>query len=81
MSAALIKAIREEHARSVAPMARRLAEAARLEQHLSDLVNAAYGLTPADVALMWQTAPPRMPIAAPPSPGLSPRVAGGEEVY
>lgn len=25
------------------------------------MVNAAYGLTPANVALMWQTAPPRMP--------------------
>jgi hypothetical protein len=30
---------------------------------LSDLVNAAYGLTPDEVALMWATAPPRMPIA------------------
>jgi hypothetical protein len=28
---------------------------------LSDLVNAAFGLTPAEVKLMWDTAPPRMP--------------------
>jgi hypothetical protein len=29
---------------------------------LSDLVNAAYGLTPEEVALLWRTAPPRMPL-------------------
>lgn len=67
-SAASLQHIREEHARLVAPMARRLAEAARLEWRLADLVNEAYGLTPDDVALMWRTAPPRMPIAPPPSP-------------
>src|SRR5712692_9285227 len=33
-----------------------------LERKLSDLVNAAYGLTPEEVALMWRTAPPRMPL-------------------
>jgi hypothetical protein len=33
-----------------------------LERTLSDLVNQAYGLTPAEIALMWKTAPPRMPI-------------------
>ncbi len=30
-----------------------------------DLVNQAYGLTPAEIDLMWQTAPPRMPIPRP----------------
>jgi hypothetical protein len=29
---------------------------------ISDDVNAAYGLTPEEVALMWRTAPPRMPL-------------------
>ena len=29
---------------------------------LSELVNLAYGLTPEETALLWQTAPPRMPI-------------------
>ena len=33
-----------------------------LERKLSDLVNAAYGITPDEVALMWRTAPPRMPL-------------------
>jgi hypothetical protein len=36
----------------------------QLERQLSDLVNEAYGLTPDEVALMWQTAPPRMPFTA-----------------
>jgi hypothetical protein len=31
------------------------------EQKLSDLVNAAYRLTPDEVALIWKTAPSRMP--------------------
>jgi hypothetical protein len=33
-----------------------------LERTLSDLVNQAYSLTPAEIDLMWKTAPPRMPI-------------------
>jgi hypothetical protein len=33
----------------------------QLERQLSDLVNEAYGLTADEVALLWQTAPPRMP--------------------
>ena len=37
-----------------------------LERRLHDLVNEAYGLTPDEVRLMWDTAPPRMPIARPP---------------
>ncbi len=41
-------------------------EAMALENQLSDLVNAAYGLTPEEVKLMWDTAPPRMPIPRPP---------------
>lgn len=36
------------------------------ERTLSDIVNRAYGLTPADIALMWRTAPPRMPHTPPP---------------
>jgi len=36
-----------------------------LERTLSDLVNQAYALIPAEIALMWQAAPPRMPIPPP----------------
>jgi len=32
---------------------------------LRDLVNQAYALTPAEVALRWQTAQPRVPIPPP----------------
>jgi hypothetical protein len=38
------------------------AEAQQLERRLSGLVNAAYGLTPEEVELLWHTAPPRMPV-------------------
>jgi hypothetical protein len=37
-------------------------EAEALEHRLSELVNAAYGLTSEEVALVWETAPPRMPL-------------------
>ena len=30
-------------------------------------IAAAYGLTPDDVRLMWETAPPRMPLSGPPA--------------
>jgi hypothetical protein len=36
-----------------------------MKEALGDLVNQAYGLTPAEIVLMWQTAPPRMPTARP----------------
>jgi len=37
----------------------------KLERTLSDLVNQAYALTPAEIDLMWKTAPPRMPLPPP----------------
>ena len=65
LTAAQLHRLRAEYTASVVPMREQGAKAAALERELSDLVNAAYGLTPADVALMWQTAPPRMPITPP----------------
>ena len=41
------------------------AETLKLERTPSDLVNQAYGLTGPEIALMWKTAPPRMPIREP----------------
>jgi hypothetical protein len=41
------------------------AETLNLERTLSGLVNQAYGLTPAEIELLWKTAPPRMPIPPP----------------
>jgi hypothetical protein len=57
--------LRDEHARTIEPARTQAAEALQLERQLSDLVNDAYGLTPDEVALMWQTAPPRMPFTPP----------------
>ena len=37
----------------------------RLEAEVAELVNAAYGLTAEEIALLWRTAPPRMPCEAP----------------
>src|SRR5260370_22258478 len=61
LSAAELKALNAEHARSVKPLQVLAAEARQLERRVADLVNAAYGLTPEEVALLWRTAPPRMP--------------------
>ena len=64
LSSAALANLREEYTRSIEPARALAAEALCLEREVSDLVNEAYGLTPDEVALMWQTAPPRMPIAA-----------------
>jgi hypothetical protein len=53
--------LKREYAVSIEPAKELKAVIQRSERELSDLVNAAYGLTEEDVALMWRTAPPRMP--------------------
>jgi hypothetical protein len=65
LSAAALANLRGEYARSIDPARALAAEALTLENEVSNLVNEAYGLTPEEIALMWQTAPPRMPIAGP----------------
>ena len=69
LTAAGLKALRGEHTSVVAPVRALAAEASALERRLSDLVNAAYGLTADDVRLMWDTAPPRMPLTPPAGEG------------
>ena len=66
LTAAGVKDLRAEHARTIEPARGLRSEALALETRLHDLVNAAYGLTPEEVRLMWDTAPPRMPIPRPP---------------
>lgn len=61
LTAADIKRFKGEYAATVKPAAKARERALQLEQELSALVNEAYGLTDADVDLMWRTAPPRMP--------------------
>lgn len=63
LSLAALRSLREEHASTIVPAQALASEAQALERRISDLVNAAYGLTPQEVSLMWETAPPRMPIA------------------
>jgi hypothetical protein len=65
LTAASLAALREEYARSIEPARSLAAEARTLERELSDLVNQAYCLTAEEIALMWDTAPPRMPIPRP----------------
>ena len=66
LSVAEVKRLKEEHATSVVPLQSLANEALTHEARVSDLVNAAYGLTPDEIALMWNTAPPRMPGEPPP---------------
>jgi len=67
LSAAGLHSLRDEYARTVEPARVVAAEAMQLEYRLHDLVNEAYGLNPEEVRLMWDTAPPRMPIPRPAS--------------
>ena len=59
------KTLRDEYTRTIEPARPLVSETMTLERTLSDLVNKAYALTPAEIDLMWQTAPPRMPIPPP----------------
>jgi hypothetical protein len=65
LTAAGLQALRDEYTRTIEPARAFAAEALKLECALSDLVNQAYGLTPEEIELMWQTAPPRMPVPPP----------------
>src|ERR1035438_6687434 len=66
------KALRDEYTRTIEPARALAAETLKLERALSDLVNQAYALTPAEIDLLWQTAPPRMPI---PPPATAPQAS------
>jgi hypothetical protein len=65
LSLAAHRSLKEEHTRTILPAQALAREALALERQISDLVNEAYGLTPEEIQLMWETAPPRMPIAGP----------------
>jgi hypothetical protein len=54
--------LRDEYTRTIEPALALAVETLKLKRTLSDLVNQAYALTPAEIDLMWKTAPPRMPI-------------------
>ena len=67
ITAAGLRSLRDEHAHTIEPARLLAAEALQLEYRLHDLANEAYGLTSEEVGLMWDTAPPRMPIPRPAS--------------
>lgn len=73
LTAAGLQALRTEYTRTIEPARTLAAEALKLERTLSDLVNQAYGLTPDEIALLWDTAPPRMPIPKPPLDAAQPQ--------
>jgi hypothetical protein len=62
LTPAALRSLQAGYADQLAPLQQSRTEAETLERRLSDLVNAAYGLTPEEVALLWETAPPRMPL-------------------
>lgn len=65
LTATSLAALRAENTRSIDPARTLAAETLQLEHTLSDLINQDYGLTPEEVQLMWDTAPPRMPFTGP----------------
>ena len=61
LSSAGLHALRDEYTRTIAPARALATETLTLERTLSYLATQAYGLTPAEINLMWQTTPPSMP--------------------
>lgn len=80
LTAAGLKSLRDEYARTVEPLQALRAAADGLERELSGWVNAAYGLTPGKIDLLWRTAPPRMPVSGPESEkcGFAPTIYAGQ---
>ena len=71
LTAGGLHALREEDTRTIEPSRALAAETLTLEHSSkaecrmqNDLSWGSYGLKPAEIELMWQTAPPRMPIPA-----------------
>ena len=61
LSSTEITRLVQERATTIEPLRLANSKIFAIERKLSDLVNEAYGLTPEEVQLMWETAPPRMP--------------------
>ena len=59
------RTLRDEYQRLLVPLQTLAKEAQQLEHRIAKAVSDAYGLSSSDAHLMWETAPPRMPIAPP----------------
>lgn len=66
VTAVELKRLRQEFRDSIEPLHREREQGRVLEGKVSALVNEAYGLTKSEIALLWRTAPPRMPGVASP---------------
>ena len=53
--------LRSGYRKGTTPIRDARTAAERLESRLSELVNGAHGLAPEEIAMLWSTAPPRMP--------------------
>ena len=62
MAVAGLHELPDEYTRTIEPARALAAETLTLERALSDLVNQAYDLTPAEIELMRKTAPPIRPL-------------------
>ena len=70
LTAAGVKGLRDEYTRTIEPARALAAETLQLERVSNaecgvQIADQAYALTPADIALLWKSAPPRMPIPPP----------------
>ena len=54
--------LQDGYVEQVLPWQQDQTEAKLLEHRVSDLINSAYGLTSEEIALLWATTPPRMPL-------------------
>ncbi|MGX4806867.1 Eco57I restriction-modification methylase domain-containing protein [Bradyrhizobium guangdongense] len=63
LTAAEIAELKREYRATIEPVRSSRGMVARLEISVSNAVNAGYGLSQEDIALMWSSAPPRMPFS------------------
>ncbi len=72
LSPTQLRQLREAFSETAEPARQARIELLAHERRLAAMVERAYGLTDEEIALMWRTAPPRMPLAPPPGLDLRP---------
>jgi hypothetical protein len=65
LTPAALKALRDGYGEQIMPLQQDKTEVVALEYRISDLINSTYNLTAEEIALLWATAPPRMPLPSP----------------
>ncbi|MGI9061713.1 MAG: Eco57I restriction-modification methylase domain-containing protein [Ktedonobacteraceae bacterium] len=63
LTPAALRDLQAGYAEQITPLQQQSTEALALEHKLNDLINVAYNLTAEEIALLWETAPPRMPFS------------------